>query len=357
PSGHPFFTIFTVNIIHTACPSPLQSSVVRRALGCLAPALPKAASLYTQALLAYTFALAKDSQRTQELLHVLDQKAIRADGQIHWSQTSSKLRTSTSPWSQPVPVDVELTAYVLLALLSKPNVTESDLTTASGIVAWLTRQQNAYGGFASTQDTVVALQALAKYAALTHSTQGDAEVRVRSHGGFGKKFQVSYQNRLLVQEAALTEVPGKFLVQAHGSCCVFTRVGSHRPCCDHPHLLILSKPKLCCTSVEGNVHISDTYVLHLEQEIEVTNLKPGHVRVYDYYSPGQCGTMGCLGVCTWLCARITQISPVLLQRSRPWLTIMSSASEVGANPLLSPLYRPSSAPIHFSVSCWSPVYL
>lgn len=100
----------------------------------------------------------------------------------------------------------------------------------------------------------MALQALAKYAALTHSTQGDAEVRVRSLGGFGKKFQVSYQNRLLVQEAALTEVPGKFLVQAHGSCCVFTRVGSHRsPSCDHPHLLILSKPKLCCASVEGNV--------------------------------------------------------------------------------------------------------
>lgn len=74
-------------------------------------------------------------------------------GQIHWSQTSSKLRPSTSPWSQPLSLNVELTAYVLLALLSKPNVTRSDLSTASGIVAWLTRQQNAYGGFASTQVT------------------------------------------------------------------------------------------------------------------------------------------------------------------------------------------------------------
>ncbi|NWT28567.1 A2ML1 protein, partial [Cardinalis cardinalis] len=328
-----------------------ESSVVRRALGCIAPALPKAASPYTQALLAYTFALAKDSQRTQELLNVLDQKAIRADGQIHWSQTSSKPRTSTSPWSQPVPVDVEMTAYVLLALLSKPNVTESDLATASGIVAWLTRQQNAYGGFASTQDTVVALQALAKYAALTHSTQGDAEVRVRSHGGFGKKFQVSYQNRLLVQEAALTEVPGKFLVQAHGSCCVFTRMvlryNTPSPQDSTSFALQVKTEPVNCTKdntrsvtvhvdvryngkkstsnmvilevslptgfalapgsgmsvrcvgsgraekTQGGVaiyldklsHISDTYVLHLEQEIEVTNLKPGHVRVYDYYSP------------------------------------------------------------------------
>ncbi|XP_039555573.1 alpha-2-macroglobulin-like protein 1 [Passer montanus] len=329
-----------------------ESTVVRRALGCIAPALPKAASAYTQALLAYTFALAKDSQRTQELLDVLAQKAIRAGTGIHWSQTSSKPRTSTSPWSQPVPVDVELTAYVLLALLSKPNVTESDLTTASGIVAWLTRQQNAYGGFASTQDTVVALQALAKYAALTHSTQGNAEVRVRSHGGFGKKFQVSYQNRLLVQEAALTEVPGKFLVQAHGSCCVFTRMvlryNTPSPQDSTSFALQVKTEPVNCTKdnahsvtvhvdvryngkkstsnmvilevslltgfalapgsglslqhghsvrrtekIQGGVaiyldklsHISDTYILHLEQEIEVTNLKPGHVRVYDYYSP------------------------------------------------------------------------
>ncbi|XP_064500878.1 alpha-2-macroglobulin-like protein 1 [Pseudopipra pipra] len=329
-----------------------ESTVVRKALGCILPSLPKAASTHTQALLAYTFALAKDSQRTQELLDMLDQKAIRADGQIHWSQTSSKYRHSTSPWSQPVSVDVELTAYILLALLSKPNITGSDLTMASGIVAWLTRQQNAYGGFASTQDTVVALQALAKYAALTYSTQGVAEVRVRSHGGFGRKFQVSYQNRLLVQEAALTEVPGEFLVQAHGSCCVFTRMvlryNTPSPQDSTSFALQVKTEPLNCTeenarsvTVSVNVryngkkstsnmvilevslptgfvlapgsgtslqhwhsvrrtektqegvavyldkltHVFDTYILHLEQEIEVTNLKPGHVRVYDYYSP------------------------------------------------------------------------
>ena len=88
------------------------------------------------------------------------------------------------------------------------------------------------------------MQALAKYAALTYSTNGAAEVRVRSQRGFRRKFQVSYQNRLLVQEAALTEVPGKFSVQAQGSCCVFTRVGSPRPCCDNPLLIILSKIKV-----------------------------------------------------------------------------------------------------------------
>lgn len=91
------------------------------------------------------------------------------------------------------------------------------------------------------QDTVVALQALAKYAALTHNTKGVAEVRVRSQRGSGRKFQVSYQNRLLVQEMALTEVPGKFSVQAHGSCCVFTRVR-------YPLPMDLSVSALCSSS-------------------------------------------------------------------------------------------------------------
>ncbi|NXL89085.1 A2ML1 protein, partial [Alectura lathami] len=325
-----------------------ESTVVRKALGCITPSFPKAASTYTQALLAYTFALAKDPQRTQELLDILDQKAIRTGGQIHWSQTPSKTH-STSPWSQPLSVDVEMTAYVLLALLSKPNVTEADLTTASGSVAWLTRQQNAYGGFASTQDTVVALQALAKYATLTHSTKGLTEVRVRSQRGFEKKFQVSYKNRLLVQEMALTEIPGKFSVQAHGNCCVFTRTvlryNTPSPqvsksfalrvkanCSeDDPHAVTLyvnvryTGKKAISNMVVVEVsllsgfilapgsgmslhhwhsvrrtektqegvaiyldklsHLSETYVLHLEREIEVTNLKPGHVRVYDYYHP------------------------------------------------------------------------
>ncbi|NXX86073.1 A2ML1 protein, partial [Urocolius indicus] len=334
-----------------------QSAVVQKALGCIAPSIPKATNSHTQALLAYTFALAKDSQRTQELLDTLDRKAVRSGGQIYWSQTSSNTRSSNSRWSQTLSVDVELTGYVLLALLSKPNVTMSDLNTAAGIVAWLTRQQNAYGGFSSTQDTVVALQGLAKYAMLTYSTKGAAEVRVRSLRGFGRKFQVSYQNRLLVQEMALTEVPGKFSVQAHGSCCVFTRVvlryNTPFPQVSTSFALQVKTEPINCTEddthsvtvyvnvrytgkrstsnmvivevsllsgfvlapgsvisvrslelrtekTQGGVaiyldklsHKSETYVLHLDREIEVTNLKPGHVRVYDYYHPGQCGTVG-----------------------------------------------------------------
>lgn len=45
-----------------------------------------------------------------------------------------------------------MNAYVLLTLLSaQPAPTAEDLTLATLIVKWLTKQQNSHGGFSSTQ--------------------------------------------------------------------------------------------------------------------------------------------------------------------------------------------------------------
>uniref|UniRef100_A0A672V767 Alpha-macroglobulin-like TED domain-containing protein n=1 Tax=Strigops habroptila TaxID=2489341 RepID=A0A672V767_STRHB len=202
---------------------PTQGKLMQATLRCLQQAVHNITNIYTEALLAYAFALAGDYETTQELLYKLEEQAIKSGGQIHWSPKPSS-PASTEFWPGTQSVDIELTAYVLLAYLSKPRVHTGDMTIAAGIVAWLTHQQNAYGGFASTQDTVVALQALAKYAARTFSTSGQALVRVKSQRGFGKTFQVNRQKRLLVQQAALIEVPGQFLVQVHGSSCVFAQV-------------------------------------------------------------------------------------------------------------------------------------
>ncbi|XP_008633113.1 PREDICTED: alpha-2-macroglobulin-like protein 1 [Corvus brachyrhynchos] len=201
---------------------PLQSKLMQTTLRCLQKVVHNITNIYTEALLAYAFALAGDYETTQELLYKLEEQAIKSGGQIHWSPKPSS-PASTDFWPGTQSVDIELTAYVLLAYLSKPRVHAGDMTTSAAIVAWLIRQQNAYGGFASTQDTVVALQALAKYAARTFSTSGQAVVRVRSQRAFGKAFQVSRQKRLLVQQAALVEIPGQFLVQAHGSSCVLAQ--------------------------------------------------------------------------------------------------------------------------------------
>ncbi|XP_077662124.1 alpha-2-macroglobulin-like protein 1 [Eretmochelys imbricata] len=199
---------------------PLTDPMMTRAVQCLQES--STSDLYTQALLAYAFGLAGSTELRGALLQSLAQHSVSAGGQLHWQR---KVKALPSPYGNKAPsAEVEMTAYVLLAYLSLPNVSAADMATATQIVRWLSKQQNPYGGFASTQDTVVALQALAKYAALTYSTSGAVSVTVSSQAGARQQFHVENANRLVLQRAALQEIPGQYTVQASGEGCVFVQL-------------------------------------------------------------------------------------------------------------------------------------
>ncbi|NXF33981.1 A2ML1 protein, partial [Nyctibius bracteatus] len=179
---------------------------------------------YTQALLAYVFGLAGRGEQLQTQLRSLAQHSVSAGGQLYWCRKAKALPSSQPSWAAAAPAEVEMTAYVLLAHLSQPQVSSADLATASQIVRWLSRQQNPYGGFASTQDTVVALQALAKYAALTYGSNGDFAVTVTSPTGTARDFVLHNSNRLVLQRAALPELPGTYGVRGSGQGCALVQV-------------------------------------------------------------------------------------------------------------------------------------
>ena len=65
------------------------------------------------------------------------------------------------PWWRPTytSADIETTAYALLTI--KHDIVESML-----LVRWLTNRKNAFGGWYSTQNTVVSLRALSTFATL-----------------------------------------------------------------------------------------------------------------------------------------------------------------------------------------------
>ncbi|XP_073497976.1 complement C4-like isoform X1 [Phyllobates terribilis] len=67
---------------------------------------------------------------------------------------------------------VEATAYALLTALL-----QNDLHSAKKMYAWLSEQENYGGGFKSTQDTVMALEALSEYWIKTHTSERN-ELRV-----------------------------------------------------------------------------------------------------------------------------------------------------------------------------------
>ncbi|XP_065603293.1 alpha-2-macroglobulin-like protein 1 [Cyrtonyx montezumae] len=199
---------------------PTQDPMLSSALQCLEASSTD--NLYTQALLAYVFGLAERKELQQAQLQSLLQHSTSTGGMLFWKRKDKPLSTK-SPWAEAPPAEVEMTAYVLLAYLTQPQVSRADMAKASQIVRWLSKQQNPYGGFASTQDTVVALQALAKYATLTYSNSGDLEVKVTSPMG-SKDFVLGDSNRLVLQQAALDEMPGLYGVQTHGQGCALVQV-------------------------------------------------------------------------------------------------------------------------------------
>ncbi|XP_055136706.2 alpha-2-macroglobulin-like protein 1 [Symphalangus syndactylus] len=200
----------------------VDDPMVSQGLQCLKNSATSTTNLYTRALLAYVFSLAGEMDIRNILLKQLDQQAIISGESIHWSQKPTP-SSNASPWSEPVAVDVELTAYALLAQLTKPSLTQKEIAKASSIVSWLAKQRNAYGGFSSTQDTVVALQALAKYATTAYMPSEEINLVVKSTENFQRTFNIQSVNRLVFQQETLPNVPGMYTLEASGRGCVYVQ--------------------------------------------------------------------------------------------------------------------------------------
>ncbi|NIG59551.1 alpha-2-macroglobulin-like [Pontoporia blainvillei] len=207
----------------------IKHPVVRSALFCLERAWESTSEaqgslVYTKALLAYAFALAGNQAKRSELLESLDKEAVKEEDSIHWQRPGKPQEVNALYYQPRAPsVEVEMTAYTLLAYLTaQPAPSSEDLSVATRIVKWITKQQNPSGGFSSTQDTVVALQALSKYGAATFTKREKAAtVTIKSSETFSEEFQVDEGNRLLLQEVALPEVPGEYSMAVSGSGCVY----------------------------------------------------------------------------------------------------------------------------------------
>ncbi|NXE16604.1 A2MG protein, partial [Lophotis ruficrista] len=206
-------------------PLPVTHSVVRNALFCLETAADeKENHVYTKALMAYAFALAGKEEKRKALLGSLEKEAVKKHGSVHWQRPGKEPEVDLPYYRYRAPsAEVEMTAYVLLAhLTTQPAPSQEELSLASLIAKWISGQQNPNGGFSSTQDTVVALQALSLYGAVTYAKSGAAStVTLRSGGDFQQDFQVDPTNRLLLQRVPLPQLPGEYSTEVSGEGCVY----------------------------------------------------------------------------------------------------------------------------------------
>uniref|UniRef100_A0A8B9Q5F2 CD109 antigen n=1 Tax=Apteryx owenii TaxID=8824 RepID=A0A8B9Q5F2_APTOW len=152
---------------------------------------------YTLALVTYALSWAK-STKAKEALNILNQRAEHQGEFRFWVTPASEISDS---W-QPRSIDIELAAYALLSHFHQDRLAEG-----IPVMKWLSQQRNHLGGFSSTQDTVVALQALSLFASLTTASKTEIDVTVTAPTlKIPETFSIDTQNRFLLQTKEIAPV-------------------------------------------------------------------------------------------------------------------------------------------------------
>ncbi|KAK3100069.1 hypothetical protein FSP39_014251 [Pinctada imbricata] len=171
---------------------------------------------YVLAIASYALELAH-SQSADRVFAKLNADAIVKNGMKHWHKNQPKPSTNRHHWQSPQrqadPVDIEMTSYALLVYGDKKEFTEG-----LPVMKWITSQRNPHGGFSSTQDTVVALQALSEFAKMAYADNFDinADVTLDSSKNIDHTFNINAKNALVLQSYVPNYTPLQVKVSATG---------------------------------------------------------------------------------------------------------------------------------------------
>lgn len=150
---------------------------------------------HASAITAYALTLSNAPEDLRDVAHNnLMAMAQDTGDKLYWGSAISSQSNVVSPTPAPrSPADpvpqapalwIETTAYGLLHLLLREGRAEM----ADQVAAWLTHQGSFQGGFRSTQDTVIALDALSAYWIASHTTEDRGlNVTLSSQGRNGFK--------------------------------------------------------------------------------------------------------------------------------------------------------------------------
>ncbi|XP_062412466.1 C3 and PZP-like alpha-2-macroglobulin domain-containing protein 8 isoform X2 [Sardina pilchardus] len=215
-----------VALLETGIDTEEEKLAVARAKAFLESNTYSADDPYTTALLAYALALLR-SPYAPLALRRLNHMAITQDGFTHWSLTGSTVTDedtfmgfSDGLSQSVVSAEVEMTAYGLLTYTLL-----GDVASALPVVKWLSQQRNALGGFSSTQDTCVALQALSEYAILSYVGGVNLTISLASTNlDFQETFELQRDNKKILQSATIPSIPTGLFVSAKGEGCCLMQI-------------------------------------------------------------------------------------------------------------------------------------
>ncbi|XP_043913921.1 complement C5 [Protopterus annectens] len=169
------FTVIGLHRVFSICPTQGISDAINKAEDYLFRNQKDADSTFVLAITAYALSLSDSRSSSANMLFAsLKREAfVKGEPPVYRFWNDKTLQHDTSQPSEATARMVETTAYALLTALKTGS---KDYATP--IVRWLSEQQRYGGGFFSTQDTVVALEALTEYSILLKRITPDMIIKV-----------------------------------------------------------------------------------------------------------------------------------------------------------------------------------
>nr|XP_053637252.1 LOW QUALITY PROTEIN: alpha-2-macroglobulin-like [Cherax quadricarinatus] len=188
---------------------PPSSAAISEAAFCLLA--DQSQDPYTAALKAYALALSGLSE-AQSVIEKVINTAMENSHSMHWEIPAGAGKSEG--------VEIETAGYTLLAMMTL-NATRFQ-NQAVKIVKFLSSKRNGQGGFISTQDTVVALQALASFE--SHQNQGNVNLVITVEAeALEHDFHIDESNKLLQQTANLPKIPAHVVFGLTGEGCALVQ--------------------------------------------------------------------------------------------------------------------------------------
>uniref|UniRef100_A0A1B0AER0 TEP1-F n=1 Tax=Glossina pallidipes TaxID=7398 RepID=A0A1B0AER0_GLOPL len=206
-------------------------------------------------------------------LHKANHKAV--GGVLEKLQAQAKEENGFKWWTSAHHNDIEITAYALQTLVDTESINQ-----ILPIIKWLIGQRNSNGGFDSTQDTVVGLEALIKFSK-KFSITGNSKMSITFKAfDDGKKelsqhtFEVNRDNSLVLQTHVLPKSTRSLRLEAEGAGSSLIQLSYQYNLAtkdDRPGFKVDIKPKIL-PSQQLQINICANYQPAVDDEIKESNM-------------------------------------------------------------------------------------
>ncbi|KAM9316601.1 CD109 antigen-like [Gastrophryne carolinensis] len=150
---------------------------------------------YTLSLVTYALSLV-GSNKAKEGLDLLNDRADHEGDLRFWK---SYIHIRSGCW-QPSSKAIETASYVLLS-----HVIQNRVAEGIAVMKWLSQQRSHLGGFSSTQDTIVALQAMSLFASKYSPSKIALQISLDGANMMPSVFGINFENRMLLQTKPIPE--------------------------------------------------------------------------------------------------------------------------------------------------------